>query len=89
MLDKKSLALAKCRNDWVLNLDGDEVLSNELKQEIVETIQQNKLDALITPINDVFLGVPNSKHIKKTCKSAFFSVGLKGIMTLPIKSMKM
>lgn len=50
----KSLALAKCRNDWVLNLDGDEVLSEELKQEIVETIQQNKLDALITPINDVF-----------------------------------
>lgn len=50
----KSLALAKCRNDWVLNLDGDEVLSKELKQEIVETIQQNKLDALITPINDVF-----------------------------------
>ncbi len=82
------MALAKCRNDWVLNLDGDEVLSNELKQEIVETIQQNKLDALITPINDVFLGVPNSKHTKKHAKVRF-SVGLKGIMTLPIKSMKM
>ncbi len=69
---QKSLALAKCRNDWVLNLDGDEVLSNELKQEIVETIQQNKLDALITPINDVFLGVPNSKHTKKHAKVRFF-----------------
>lgn len=72
----------------MLNLDGDEVLSNELKQEIVETIQQNKLDALITPINDVFLGVPNSKHTKNMQKCVF-SVGLKGIMTLPIKSMKM
>ncbi len=69
---QKSLALEKCRNDWVLNLDGDEVLSNELKQEIVETIQQNKLDALITPINDVFLGVPNSKHTKKHAKVRFF-----------------
>ena len=69
---QKSLALAKCRNDWVLNLDGDEVLSNELKQEIVETIQQHKLDALITPINDVFLGVPNSKHTKKHAKVRFF-----------------
>ena len=67
----KSLALAKCRNDWVLNLDGDEVLSEELKQEIVETIQQNKLDALITPINDVFLGVPNSKHTKNMQKCVF------------------
>lgn len=82
------MALAKCRNDWVLNLDGDEVLSSELKQEIVETIQQNKLDALITPINDVFLGVPNSKHTKKHAKVRF-SVSLKGIMILPIKSMKM
>lgn len=55
----------------MLNLDGDEVLSNELKQEIVETIQQNKLDALITPINDVFLGVPNSKHTKNMQKCVF------------------
>mgnify|MGYP000673900573 CR=1 FL=1 len=31
---QKSLALAQCSNDWVLNLDGDEVLSPELKAEI-------------------------------------------------------
>lgn len=69
---QKSLALAKCRNDWVLNLDGDEVLSEGLKQEIAEVIQHNQLDALITPINDVFLGVPNSKHTKKHAKVRFF-----------------
>lgn len=72
----------------MLNLDGDEVLSNELKQEIIETIQQNKLDALITPINDVFLGVPNSKHTKNMLRYVF-SASLKGIMTLLIKFMKM
>lgn len=82
------MALAKCRNDWVLNLDGDEVLSNELKQEIVETIQQNKLDALITPINDVFLGV-RTVNILRNMRKCVFSVSLKGIMILPIKSMKM
>lgn len=69
---QKSLALAQCRNEWVLNLDGDEVLSNELKSEIVQVIQANQIDALITPINDVFLGVPNSKHTKKHAKVRFF-----------------
>ncbi|MFW1666578.1 glycosyltransferase family 2 protein [Acinetobacter ursingii] len=69
---QKSLALAKCRNDWVLNLDGDEVLSEGLKHEIINVIQQDQIDALITPINDVFLGVPNSKHTKKHAKVRFF-----------------
>ncbi len=69
---QKSLALAQCLQDWVLNLDGDEVLSAELKTEIERTIQDNQIDALITPINDVFLGVPNSKHTKKHAKVRFF-----------------
>lgn len=69
---QKSLALAQCKNDWVLNLDGDEVLSSELKAEIERTITANQIDALITPINDVFLGVPNSKHTKKHAKVRFF-----------------
>lgn len=69
---QKSLALAQCKNDWVLNLDGDEVLSPELKAEIERAIQANQIDALITPINDVFLGVPNSKHTKKHAKVRFF-----------------
>lgn len=69
---QKSLALAQCQQDWVLNLDGDEVLSNKLKQEIEAIIQANKIDALITPINDIFLGVPNSKHTKKHAKVRFF-----------------
>jgi glycosyltransferase involved in cell wall biosynthesis len=69
---QKSLALAQCQHDWVLNLDGDEVLSPELKNEIEQTIQANQIDALITPINDVFLGVPNSKHTKKHAKVRFF-----------------
>lgn len=69
---QKSLALAQCKNDWVLNLDGDEVLSPELKAEIEQAIQADQIDALITPINDVFLGVPNSKHTKKHAKVRFF-----------------
>ncbi|TCM68138.1 glycosyltransferase involved in cell wall biosynthesis [Acinetobacter calcoaceticus] len=69
---QKNLALAECQNDWVLNLDGDEVLSVGLKNQIIKVISENKIDALITPINDVFLGVPNSKYIKKHAKTRFF-----------------
>ncbi len=69
---QKSLALAQCQHAWVLNLDGDEVLSPELKNEIEQVIQTNQIDALITPINDVFLGMPNSKHTKKHAKVRFF-----------------
>lgn len=69
---QKSLALAKCQNEWVLNLDGDEMLSNELKQQIMKVIQEDKIDALITPINDVFLGLSNSKYTKKHAKIRFF-----------------
>lgn len=69
---QKSLALAQCQQPWVLNLDGDECLSAELKSEIQRTITENTIDALITPINDVFLGVPNSKHTKKHAKVRFF-----------------
>ena len=85
---QKSLALAQCQQEWVLNLDGDEVLSDELKQEIAATIQANHIDALITPINDVFLAVPNSKHTKKHAKVRFFRK-VKDSMILPIKCMKM
>ena len=69
---QKNLALAQCQQQWVLNLDGDEVLSEALKKEIVQVISENKIDGLITPINDVFLGVANSKHTKKHAKTRFF-----------------
>lgn len=69
---QKNLALAQCQQEWVLNLDGDEVLSEALKKEIIQVIEANKVDALITPINDVFLGVANSKHTKKHAKTRFF-----------------
>ena len=69
---QKNSALAQCQQQWVLNLDGDEVLSEALKKEIVQVISENKIDGLIIPINDVFLGVANSKHTKKHAKTRFF-----------------
>ncbi|GAB3049152.1 glycosyltransferase family 2 protein [Acinetobacter apis] len=69
---QKKLALAQCKYPWALNLDGDEVLSDELKAQIVSTIQDNKVDGLITPINDIFLGMGNNKFTKKHAKVRFF-----------------
>ena len=69
---QKSLALEQCRNKWVLNLDGDEVLSVKLKDEIVNFIDLDTGDALIIPFNDAFLGVPNHNFTKKHAKVRFF-----------------
>lgn len=69
---QKHQALKFCQYDWVLNLDGDETLSPELKQEIIQTISANQIDGLIIPINDVFLGVANNKYTKKHAKTRFF-----------------
>lgn len=69
---QKNHALQYCQYDWVLNLDGDETLSAGLKQEIIQTIEDNQLDGLIIPINDVFLGVANSQYTKKHAKTRFF-----------------
>lgn len=69
---QKSSALKLCRHPWVLNLDGDEVLSSELQEEIINYIHQDSIDALIIPFNDAFLGIPNHKLTKKHAKVRFF-----------------
>ena len=38
---QKSFALKQASNDWVLFLDADEVVSENLKSEIIETISSN------------------------------------------------
>ncbi len=38
---QKSFALEQANNDWVLFLDADEVVSEELKSEIITTVQSN------------------------------------------------
>lgn len=44
--DQKAYALSKCRNEWVLNLDADEELTQELIEAIRNTIRGNDCDAL-------------------------------------------
>lgn len=55
---QKALALAECSQPWVLNLDGDEVLSAALREEISTTTLANQVSGLIVPIRDAFMGEP-------------------------------
>ncbi len=43
---QKSHALSLCRNEWVLNLDADEIPSDEFIDAACETVAANSVDAL-------------------------------------------
>lgn len=55
---QKQRALAMAKGDWVLNLDADESVDEELKEEIIAAIASNKADAYRMPICMNFYGKP-------------------------------
>ena len=57
---QRNRALTKCQNDWVLNLDADEVFSQELRDEIDVVLTDPHLDATLIKIPwlTYFLGRP-------------------------------
>ena len=69
---QKQLALSYCQSEWVLNLDGDEVVSPLLKQEIIDCVNNNTVDGLDIPIEDYFLGFPPDKNSKFNYRIRFF-----------------
>lgn len=67
---QKQRALSKAQGDWILNLDADESVSKELKNEILEVISDDSADAFRVPIRMNFYsqvlkysGSP-SRHIR-------------------------
>jgi len=42
---QKNIALIKAKNDWVLNLDADERVSKELKENIIKLKQKHEMNA--------------------------------------------
>jgi glycosyltransferase involved in cell wall biosynthesis len=54
--EQKRFAEDNCRNDWLLNLDADEVVSPELRAEILHIFEKNDLQpqAFAIPIAEVF-----------------------------------
>lgn len=72
---QKALALAECTQPWVLNLDGDEELSPDLREEIAAVIAADAVDGLVIPIRDIFMGVPLSRYTRMNAKVRFFRRG--------------
>lgn len=48
-VDQKRFALGKCSHEWVLNIDADEVVSPELKSEILQVLSLDVPE--VSPIN--------------------------------------
>lgn len=69
---QKEYAKNLCQNDWVLNLDADEQLTEELKKEIEKVIEENKIDGLNIKISSQFLGKFNSEKSKFNRRIRFF-----------------
>ncbi len=74
---QKEYARTLCTNDWVLNLDADEELTQKLKQEIIKTIKEDNIDGLNIKISSLYLGKFNSEKSKFNRRIRFFrkSVG--------------
>ena len=53
---QKNYALSLALNEWVLHLDADEVLSEEIKEEIKKTLENTEYDGFILTRTNFFLG---------------------------------
>jgi glycosyltransferase involved in cell wall biosynthesis len=62
---QKAIAMTFCQNQWVLNLDGDEVLSSEHAQLIQQSVDQQSADAFRLYFEDLFWGTPMSPRSAK------------------------
>lgn len=69
---QKAFALSQCTKEWVLNIDADEEISDELKKEIVEFMNNNKFSALDIPFWEYNLGRICSPLVRKNTHIRFF-----------------
>lgn len=69
---QKEFAKNLCTNEWVLNLDADEELTKELKDEIIKTINEDKVVGLEIKIVDYKLKLWQTKMIKQISRVRFF-----------------
>jgi glycosyltransferase involved in cell wall biosynthesis len=57
---QKNSAIQKCKNEWVLIIDADERVSEEMRQKIIEILKKPLADAYSFPLKNFF----NGKWIK-------------------------
>ena len=61
---QKAFALEQCRNDWVINLDGDEVLPDGAFEQIQQRIAEGDINGIYLAHDDIFMGhsLPGHRH---------------------------
>lgn len=69
---QKEYARTLCTHKWILNLDADEELTIELKQEIINTMKKDNIDGLDIKISGKFLGKFNHNLSKFNRRIRFF-----------------
>ncbi|GAB3520458.1 glycosyltransferase family 2 protein [Emticicia fontis] len=55
---QKAYAVSKAKHDWVFIVDSDEVVSEELREEILDAFQSPNYEGFMVPNTLVFLGKP-------------------------------
>ncbi len=55
---QKNFAISKLSTDWILSIDADEIVTQELAYEIQSTIKKTMQDAFLVNIQLVFMGKP-------------------------------
>ncbi|MEC4727599.1 glycosyltransferase family 2 protein [Shewanella sp. D64] len=69
---QKQYAMCLCRNEWVLNLDGDEVINEKLIQALQTIMEQDSADSVRFWRNDIFMGKSLSSWSKKPNNHRFY-----------------
>tara|TARA_R110002095_G_scaffold1355_3_gene7026 strand:+ start:413 stop:1165 length:753 start_codon:yes stop_codon:yes gene_type:complete len=50
--ERRNIGLEKCSHEWVIELDADERISQELAQEILQTVKTSKSDVHLIPFDN-------------------------------------
>src|SRR5438128_112968 len=80
----KQKAIDKCKSDWILQLDADEIITNELKIEILDAINSDSVNGYWIPRLNYFMG----RYLKKGGQYPDYMLRLyrRGKGRLPCKS---
>jgi glycosyltransferase involved in cell wall biosynthesis len=69
---QKAYAMSLCTQDWVLNLDADEELTPGLIKAFEDHILSGNTSAVRCQRNDVFIGKPMNRWLKKPNNRRFY-----------------
>ncbi|NTU47213.1 glycosyltransferase family 2 protein [Candidatus Roizmanbacteria bacterium] len=80
-------ALSKIKNEWILVLDSDEVVSKELREEILKTIHgSTPLDGYWVPFQSFFINKPLNHGGEQYSKLILFQHAKVSVLPVPIHS---